>query len=157
MFSFILEENKGIPIIEITNPKYMLSDVSNTFHGRDIFAPAAAHISLGIEVTELGENVKSPISLEINKPQVHDNEISGEVIYEDSFGNLITNIPRDLIEGYSKIQIDEFIIDSVASSYQDVEKGEVLAIIGSSGFLEISVNNGSASDLIKDRRLRVSK
>ncbi|MFB3148139.1 MAG: SAM hydroxide adenosyltransferase, partial [Thermodesulfobacteriota bacterium] len=86
-----------------------------------------------------------------------DNEISGEVIYEDSFGNLITNIPRDLIEGYSKIQIDEFIIDSVAGSYQDVEKGEVLAIIGSSGFLEISVNNGSASDLIKDRRLRVLK
>ena len=157
VFSFILEENKGTPIIEITNPKYMLSDVSNTFHGRDIFAPAAAHISLGLEVTELGENVKSPISLEIKKPQVHDNEISGEVIYEDSFGNLITNIPRDLIEGYSKIQIDEFIIDSVASSYQDVEKGEVLAIIGSSGFLEISVNNGSASDLIKDRRLRVSK
>ncbi len=157
VFSFILEENKGIPIIEITNPKYMLSDVSNTFHGRDIFAPAAAHISLGLEVTELGENVKSPISLEIKKPQVHDNEISGEVIYEDSFGNLITNIPRDLIEGYSKIQIDEFIIDSVASSYQDVEKGEILAIIGSSGFLEISVNNGSASDLIKDRRLRVSK
>ena len=65
VFSFILEENKGIPIIEITNPKYMLSDVSNTFHGRDIFAPAAAHISLGLEVTELGENVKSPISLEI--------------------------------------------------------------------------------------------
>lgn len=157
VFSFILEENNGISIVEITNPKYMLSDVSDTFHGRDIFAPVAAHLSLGLNINELGENIQSPNLLNLPEPTTTEYEIVGEVIYEDSFGNLITNIPRDLIKGYSKIQIDEFIIDSVASSYRDVEKGEVLAIIGSSGFLEISVNHGSASDLIKDRRLRVSK
>lgn len=157
VFSFILDNNKGIHVVEITNPEYMREEMSNTFHGRDIFAPIAAHISLGVDINEIGEGLESPVSLNISKPQILDNEIKGDIIYEDSFGNLITNIPGDMIRGSSKIHIDEFIIDSVASSYDDVGKGELLAIIGSSGFLEISVNQGSASGLIRDRKLTVLK
>jgi S-adenosylmethionine hydrolase len=157
VFSFILEENKDINIIEITNPEYMLEETSNTFHARDIFAPAAAHISLGVDINELGPGIESPVLLDFPEPTISEDEIIGEVVYTDSFGNLITNIPGDFIEGYSKIHIDKFIIDSVASSYQDAGKGALLAIIGSSGFLEISVNRGSASELIRDRKLSVLK
>ena len=157
IFSFIYGSCKELRIFEISNPKYMMSDVSQTFHGRDIFAPAAAHISLGLDLRELGKEIEEPVLLEISKPSVNDKEILGEVIYVDSFGNLITNITADLIQGYSSILIDDFIIDSVANSYQDVEKGELLAIIGSSGFLEISVNQGSAANLIKEYSLKVLK
>jgi S-adenosylmethionine hydrolase len=157
VFSFIYELSKEVRIREIANVEYMLEEMSNTFHGRDIFAPVAAQISLGLDINELGEGLESPVLLDFPEPTITEDEIIGEVIYTDSFGNLITNIKGDLIKGYSRIHIDKFIIDSVASSYQDADNGELLAIIGSSDFLEISVNRGSASELINDYRVTISK
>jgi len=157
VFSFIYESSKEVRIREIANVEYMLEEMSNTFHGRDIFAPVAAHISLGLDINELGEGLESPVLLDFPEPTITEDEIIGEVIYTDSFGNLITNIKGDLIKGYSRIHIDKFIIDSVASSYQDADNAELLAIIGSSGFLEISVNRGSASELINDYRVTILK
>ncbi|MCK5392545.1 MAG: SAM-dependent chlorinase/fluorinase, partial [Deltaproteobacteria bacterium] len=148
---------KEVRIREIANVEYMLEEMSNTFHGRDIFAPVAAHISLGVDINELGEGIESPVLLDFPEPTITENEIIGEVIYTDSFGNLITNIKGDLIKGYSRIHIDKFIIDSVAGFYQDAGNAELLAIIGSSGFLEISVNQGSASELINDYRVTILK
>lgn len=157
VFSFILEQDEESNVLEITNSEYMLNIVSNTFHGRDIFAPVAAHLSLGIDTSKMGKRVNSPVLLDINKPRVNDNEIIGEVIYTDSFGNLITNIHIYMIESFKEILIGEHVIDTVAKSYQDVEKGKLLAIIGSSGFLEISVNQGNAADLIKDCEIIIRK
>ena len=157
VFSFVLKESKSVNVFEITNSEFMLEDLSSTFHGRDIFAPVAAHLSLGVYIQDFGEVLKNPISLEIRKPELKGDEIVGEVIYVDSFGNLVTNIPGDLLKGYSKVQLGEFVIDSVAGSYQDVAKGNLLAIIGSSGLLEISINQGSAADLIKDRVITIRK
>ena len=157
VFSFVLKESKSVNVFEITNSEFMLEDLSSTFHGRDIFAPVAAHLSLGVDIQDFGEVLKNPISLEIRKPELKGDEIVGEVIYVDSFGNLVTNIPGDLLKGYSKVQLGEFVIDSVAGSYQDVAKGNLLAIIGSSGLLEISINQGSAADLIKDRVITIRK
>lgn len=157
VFSFILEQDEESNVLEITNSEYMLESVSNTFHGRDIFAPVAAHVSLGTDISNMGERVKSPVLLDINKPVVNDNEIVGEVVYADSFGNLTTNIDSYMIGSFKEILVDEHIIDTVANSYQDVEKGKLLAIIGSSGFLEISVNQGNAADLIKDCKVIIRK
>ena len=157
VFSFVLKESKSVNVFEITNSEFMLQDLSNTFHGRDIFAPAAAHLSLGVDIKDFGEVIKNPVSFEIREPVIKGDEIVGEVIYVDSFGNLITNIPGALLKEYSKIQIGEFVIDSVAISYQDIEKGKLLAIIGSFGFLEISVNQGSAADIIKDQKVTIKK
>jgi len=157
VFSFVLKESKSVNVFEITNSEFMLEDLSSTFHGRDIFAPVAAHLSLGVDIQDFGEVLKNPISLEIRKPELKGDEIVGEVIYVDSFGNLVTNIPGDLLKGYSKVQLGELIIDSVAGSYQDVARGNLLAIIGSSGLLEISINQGSAADLIKDRVITIRK
>ncbi len=157
VFSFVLKESKSVNVFEITNSKFMLEDLSSTFHGRDIFAPVAAHLSLGVDIQDFGEALKNPISLEIGEPELKGDEIVGEVISVDSFGNLITNIPGDLLKGNSKVQVGEFVIDTVANTYQDIKKGKLLAIIGSSGFLEISVNQGSAVGLIKDRIITIRK
>ncbi|GJM16486.1 MAG: hypothetical protein DHS20C13_18130 [Thermodesulfobacteriota bacterium] len=151
VFSFVLKESKRVNIFEITNTEFMLEDLSRTFHGRDIFAPVAAHLSLGIDIQDFGEVLKNPILLEIRKPEIKGGEIVGEVIYVDSFGNLITNISRDMIDNPREIRIDDFVVDTVAKSYQDVARGDLLVIIGSSGFLEVSVNQGSAAQFFDNK------
>lgn len=155
LFSFIYRESKSVKINEIANSKFLLPETSNTFHGRDIFAPVAAHLSLGISFGDLGNEVLDPIKFEIIDPEVYGDEIIGEVIYEDSFGNLITNIPARMIKSGSRICIGKWVIDSVSESYSEVQRGELLAIVGSSGLLEFSVNQGRASDLIRSKLSRV--
>lgn len=155
VFSFVLDE--GSKVFEITNKEFMLDHISSTFHGRDIFAPTAARLSLGADITKAGQELSSPTMLDINKPIVTENGVVGEVVYEDSFGNLITNIPADLVGASSQVMIDGHIIDTVATSYNDVNAGDILAIVGSSGFLEISVNQGNASGVFKDKKVKVIK
>ena len=157
VFSFVLEASENANVYEIINSEYMLDNISNTFHGRDIFAPVAAHISLGVDIASIGEKVNTPVLLEIDKAIVKGNEIVGDIIYTDSFGNLITNITADMLQNLKEIRIDNFVIDTVASSYQDIEKGKLIAIIGSSGFLELSVNQGSASNFIKSQKVTIKK
>ncbi|MFQ5787635.1 MAG: S-adenosyl-l-methionine hydroxide adenosyltransferase family protein [Thermodesulfobacteriota bacterium] len=148
VFTFIYMDSKSYRVFEITNPKYMLTNVRSTFHGRDIFAPVAGHISIGVSIKDLGVGIKDPVKVEIKQPEIGSYEIVGEVIYVDSFGNLITNISGELVNSGSQIYIDDIFIESVSKSYKDVPEGDILAIIGSSGFLELSVNRGRASDLI---------
>ena len=155
VFSYVI--NEVSKVFEITNKKFMLEDISSTFHGRDIFTPTAAHLSLGASVSDVGEELSSPTLLNFKQPIIIDNEITGEVIYTDSFGNLITNIPSEELSAVSEVIVGGHVIDTVATSYNDVKAGDILAIIGSSGFLEISVNQGNASELIKDREVKVIK
>jgi len=157
VFSFIMESVEKSDIYEITNSDFMLDNASCTFHGRDIFAPVAAHTSKGIDICEVGVKIASPVLLNISKPIENEAGIHGEVIYTDSFGNLVTNITTEMLNGCKSICIDNFVIDAVASSYRDVKTGELLAIIGSSGYLEISVNQGSAADRIKNQKVTVKK
>ncbi|HEX3033997.1 MAG TPA: SAM-dependent chlorinase/fluorinase [Thermodesulfobacteriota bacterium] len=148
VFTFVYSGSKSFKVIEISNPIYTLADVSSTFHGRDIFAPVAGYISMGAPIEDLGKEVWSPVKLPIKEPQIRGNEIIGEVVYTDHFGNLVTNIPHDLVKSGSKIYIGKDMIKGISRSYSEVPEGELLAIIGSSGFLEISVNQGRASDMI---------
>jgi S-adenosylmethionine hydrolase len=150
IFTFICRESKSAKVFEISNSKYVLPNVSHTFHGRDIFAPAAAHISLGIPPEDLGKGVKNPMMISIKEPETRGDEIIGEFIYVDSFGNLISNIPSELIKPGFKIHVGKRTINGISKSYADAQKGELTAIIGSSGLLEISVNQGRASDVIRN-------
>jgi len=149
VFTFIYRESKSFRVFEITDSKYFLSDVSFTFHGRDIFAPVAAYLSLGVSVERLGKRMKKPLTLRIKEPEIRKGEIIGKVIYVDSFGNLITNIPAGLIKPESTICIGKRVINGISKSYADVPEGRFLAVIGSSGLLEISINQGRACDVIK--------
>ena len=143
-------------VYEITNAKYMLNNVSNTFHGRDIFTPVAAHITNGVPFEEIGPVTDEYVNLDFGKCDITDKTATGQIIYVDHFGNIITNVDgkalRKVLNYDSKIMA--FIGDKkqklpFAKSYNYVRKGQMLATIGSSNFLEIDKNQGDASKKLK--------
>ena len=119
---------------------------SNTFHGRDIFAAAAAHLAVGTDLAELGKSVdpKTLIRIAIPQPKITANQIVGTIQHIDHFGNLVTTIPAAAIAAHNwKMQIGAVEIP-VEQTYGDVEIGHAIALVGSHGWLEIAVNRSSA-------------
>ncbi|MGK7895058.1 MAG: S-adenosyl-l-methionine hydroxide adenosyltransferase family protein [Xenococcus sp. (in: cyanobacteria)] len=147
IFTGILDASPAIQAVELTNSNYWLtSDPSNTFHGRDIFAPVGAHLAGGIALEALGESISldSLVTLSFPPLQVTENAIAGSIQYCDRFGNLITNIPVELIRE-KKWQINHPKHNiPLRKTYSEVAKGEPIALVGSHGYLEIAVNGGSA-------------
>lgn len=155
IFSFILSEKfPGKPEIhEITDTAYMLPQVSSTFQGRDIFAPAAAHLSLGVPARCFGAPVQAPVSFPFPEPVLKsDTSIEGEALHIDRFGNIISNIPRLLIDTTLSApfyaQINETTVSKTVPSYGFASEDEIFCLFGSSGFLEISLKNKSAAEKI---------
>ncbi len=134
----------GCRAFELANPRYRLSDVSHTFHGRDVFAPAAAYLSAGVPPEEFGPPVADVIWLNVPPPVESNGEIEGRVVHVDSFGNLITNIALEEDgAGRAVVEIEGLRIQGLSRSYE--EAAGALAIIGSHGTVEIAVRNGSAA------------
>jgi len=139
----------------IENPQYMLPAQSNTFHGRDIFAPAAAHLAAQIERGNVqpetfGPEIESLIRLDVPKP-IHnpDGSIEGVILKSDKFGNLLTNLGSDDVpqdRTNLAIELGSLRLTRFCRYYAEVPKGELFAIVGSTGLLEISVNQGSAAE-----------
>jgi len=149
IFSYLYDGS--FSVYEITNPRYMLKEVSDTFHGRDILAPVAAHISRGVDVDELGKHVADPVMLRIFQPTITPEGIQGSIVYIDHFGNLVTNIRRDLFEKVFagspfEIRVNEMRIKKISKSYDENAPGSPLAIWGSEACLEISANLSSAAE-----------
>ncbi|MDO8745517.1 MAG: SAM-dependent chlorinase/fluorinase [Candidatus Brocadiaceae bacterium] len=186
LLSFIVQEEKPKSIIRLTNSKYFLPLPSSTFHGRDVFAPVAAHLSLGVKPQQLGIMINQLEQLYIPKPfRKKTGQVEGQIIYIDRFGNLITNITKEHLmqhdhsqslfktqmkeiplpvslpsqggdEGGVKINlkclettIGKKKIIGLIKTYTDVNAGEPLALIGSAGFLEVSINQGNAQKYFK--------
>jgi len=154
-----LEENTNLQQVElkpeleavaITKPRFWRSPVSPTFHGRDIFAPVAARLSLGFRPIDFGEAINSVTMLPLPHPYwTPDGELVGHILHIDSFGNLITNIrSSDLPQTKQEITIEvgNQLISGLSRTYAE-GKG-LLALIGSSGYLEIALVGGSACALI---------
>jgi S-adenosylmethionine hydrolase len=133
--------------VELTNPKFWRSGrLSSTFHGRDLFAPVAAHLASGVALQELGPaiDLQSLVQLPILSYRSEGNRVWGSVQYCDRFGNLITNIPGSVVEGQAwAIVVGDREIPGV-SSYSDRDPGGLLALVGSHGWVEVAVNGGSA-------------
>ncbi len=143
---------KPTRVVQVTNRKYMLEPVSNTFHGRDIFAPVAGHLSLGLEADKLGPAARSFLQLGCKEPEVSsEGVILGEVVSIDQFGNLVTNISADRLADFPAIdvKIAKTTIKSLSTAYGHHAKGELIALIGSGGNLEISLVRGSAAKKLK--------
>lgn len=150
VLSYIVEESPfEIEAIALTNPRFWLYPLSDTFHGRDIFAPVAAYLSSGIPPYEFGDPISSILTFPIPRPQIgEDGVLIGHVLHIDHFGNLITDIKReDLLKGRLFIEVCGHIIDDLSQSYEEGE--ELLAIIGSSERLEVSLSNGSAATFLR--------
>ena len=139
---------KGLEAVAITDPRFWRHPVSPTFHGRDIFAPVAAGLSLGISPYEFGEKITSLYIFPTPKPSLDSQDnLLGRVLYIDHFGNLITNIKStDLPKGNILVEVAGQIIQGVISYYKQEQR--LMAIIGSSGYLEISLRDGSARDFL---------
>ncbi len=136
--------------VAITKAEYWRSSVSPTFHGRDIFAPVAARLSLGFPPIDFGEVITSVTMLPLLRPyQAQDGSLVGHILHIDSFGNLITNIKRqDLPEAKPAItiKVGSQLISGLSRTYAEGE--ELLALIGSGGYLEIAVKGGNASAIL---------
>lgn len=136
--------------IAITNPKFWRSPVSSTFHGRDIFAPVAAWLTRGYPATAFGETISSVVTLPLAHPrQTPDGTLVGNIVHIDNFGNLITNIrSTDLPPATPSItiEINNHRIYGLSHTYGDGQG--LLALIGSSGYLELAVKEGNASTFL---------
>jgi S-adenosylmethionine hydrolase len=148
VLSVALERKQPSQIIHLSNPTFQLQTISKTFHGRDIFAPVAAHLSLGVPVKEFGEKLDSFVELVVPKVIRQEQQIGGEIVYVDSFGNLFTNIRERDLTGLAKdrlrIVLGPTEIGGLAVNYASVVAGEFVCLFNSWGFLEIAVNKGNA-------------
>jgi S-adenosylmethionine hydrolase len=137
----------------LNNPHYWLHPLSNTFHGRDVFAPVAAHLALGVPPGIVGEPLSELVWRPPLEPIQEGNRITGQVIYADHFGNLITNVPQSLLGGRDRVMVEikSRRIDSLSRTFHD-DPGpasvEPLALLGSNGYLEIAVADGSAREVL---------
>ena len=150
VLTLLMEEIGYDQIRVIENSKIMFENISKTFHGRDIFAPAAAHLSNGFSFADIGKKIDELMKIDIPKPVLSGDSIVGKIIHIDKFGNLITNIKSNMLS-YSKkseIKIKKLQLNGINNIYDDVRSGKALSLIGSSGYLEISINQGNAKDIL---------
>lgn len=160
VLSIIYERERDVEVRHVTADRYFLKPASNTFHGRDIFAPVAGWLSKGVEAEKFGKLITDYVRLTIPKPQrVSERMIQGAVIKVDQFGNLITNIsPADAPEIFTTppskfvIAVGQQQIARMVDSYSRGEPSEVFAILGSSGFLELGQNRSSAAKALQISR-----
>jgi S-adenosylmethionine hydrolase len=146
LLSGVLSGRAADLIVELTNPALLRKTISATFHGRDIFAPAAAHLLNGGDARELGPALSQLVTLTHLEPGPEPGGILGRVIYRDHFGNLITNVDADMLAGRTwQVEIAGTTIHGLIRTYGDQRPGSLVALLGSSGRAEIAVVNGSAA------------
>jgi S-adenosylmethionine hydrolase len=121
-------------------------NASPTFHGRDLFAPAAAALSRGVPLQTLGEPFAGmPERLAFTEPHYEGKTVVGEIVYIDRFGSLVTNLTTELVPTYATLEVEDLDLGPLRRTYADVTAGGLLAYIGSGGAIEIAVRNGSAA------------
>lgn len=149
IFSLALQKEKIKQKIHLTNKDYFLKYVSSTFHGRDIFSPVGAYLSLGIDPNVFGKKIKEIKDLGFKKPYVKGRKITGWIIHVDRFGNLITNIDKGLLTKVFKnrrfkVEVCGNLIEKFVPAYSYAKKDETISLIGSSGLLEIAKRDADA-------------
>jgi S-adenosylmethionine hydrolase len=147
VFSFVLKDALASEVYELK----VEDPASNTFHGRDVFAPAAAPLAAGTSIQQLGTRITDPITISFASPVATETSVRGEIIHIDRFGNLISNIPAKLLRRnhVARIAGQEA---RVVKTYGDAVGDEVLALVNSDGLVEIAVRQNSAA-----RRLNVER
>ena len=150
IFTMVFQKEPAREIREIKNSPFIRDNISSTFHGRDVFAPCAGALAAGKDFSRIGPRVKSLVDLDYPHAKIDGNVMKGEILTVDSFGNLISNISAGEFNKFAgNRNIDVYFatdrFDTVRSFYGEVSPGDPLLLFGSSGFLEVSMNGGSAS------------
>lgn len=157
LFTFALKREKLKKVIALGKMEFFLPEVSPTFHGRDLFAPVAAHLSFGIAPESFGRVIKSWNEISFPEPVLRQEKLIGEVVHIDTFGNLVCNIDYKNLLKFSKsrpfvIKIGKRTMRGLKKGYWEGRKDEPMALIGSGGFLEISVREGNAQKVLKMKK-----
>jgi S-adenosylmethionine hydrolase len=149
LLSLAAPRDRAVRVVEIADERFMLSPRSRTFHGRDIFAPAAAAIASGTPVSALGPERDDPIVLDLPLP-VHDGDaIRGAVVYADRFGNLATNVDATMLTAaVDHVEIAGHRAIPFAPTYAAVERQALVALVNSWGLVEIAVRDGDARTML---------
>jgi S-adenosylmethionine hydrolase len=122
---------------------------SPTFHGRDVFAPAAAKLAAGGRLGDLGPEIRDPVQFDLPQPSRNGREATGSVIYIDRFGTLISNIPGQWADGEGVVQVKRRALAPLKNTFGDVAPGALVAFVGSGGMIEVAVRDGSAAAKLK--------
>lgn len=163
VLSLLLNAEKSDKIVCIDNSDYFLEPLSATFHGRDIFAAAGAHISCGTKLNALGVRINSKDIVQLPDLRCRISEsgaLAGKIVSIDRFGNLISNIDSVSLNAFCRtkspkqvhVHIGSFVISGLSNTYSDVAPHAPLALIGSRGYLEIAISGGSAGKKLKVRK-----
>ncbi len=159
----LLENEQGVKLFHARNHDYFLPHISNTFHGRDIFAPLSAYLANGVNPQQIGTEINDPVIMDsLRVKKISDSIIEGEIVFIDKFGNMITSVSRNDLDGMARIELPDIGIGPgrINRSYSDVAPGNLALLIGSTGYLELAVNQGSASVLLglkKGDKIRIIK
>lgn len=147
LFSAVWQRHPPQHVVALTDRTFHRSQVTATFHGRDIFAPVAAHLATGTTLDALGETIVDPVTLELPEPRRTPAGLEASVLCADHFGNLVTNITAEHLpgEGDVAITVGPARIEGIARTFADVPEGEPVAYLGSTGRLEIALRNASAA------------
>ncbi|MCP4715042.1 MAG: SAM-dependent chlorinase/fluorinase [Deltaproteobacteria bacterium] len=154
IFSFVFSEAAHCEVFEITNKAYMSARTSATFHGRDIFAPVAAHLTAGVAAAEIGTRTESRANLPLPKTRILDAQtIQGEIIHIDHYGNLVTNITQSDIRATFcnspfSVSVNKTTIEKQVGHYDEAPAETLFCLYGSLSFLEISLKNDAATRLL---------
>jgi S-adenosylmethionine hydrolase len=157
LLSYVLATELDAEIRELTNKQFFLGSIGSTFHGRDIFAPAAAWLSRGEPIESFGPQVENAIQFEVPRARAEGGRLVGEVQHIDRFGNLITNIGREDLVSFAgadrvrslHVEIERTHIHGLQRFYADAPSGTPAALVNSDGWLELFCNQGRAADIVK--------
>jgi S-adenosylmethionine hydrolase len=157
LFTYALKREKVKKVVALTNQNFFLSHMSTTFHGRDLFAPVAAYLSLGVKPNEFGPKLDSWVELDFERPSIRGGKLIGEILHIDAFGNLISNINGEQLFHFVKDRpfvnrIGGRTIKGLKRGYREGKKNEPMALIGSGGLLEISVREGNAQKMLEVKK-----
>ncbi len=151
VLKWIFKDNPGAQVFELTQRKYFLKTISHTFHGRDIFAPVAAYLSTGVDISQFGDKIQDYVKGTWPEYKVSGKKITGEIIHIDRFGNLVSNIAANDFDRkkFDRLKLARHTIFALNDSYDRMPGNMPFAIIGSHGFIEIAVKDNSAAKLLK--------
>lgn len=156
IFTYIYDRAPSHQTFHITAEKYFRDPASSTFHGRDVFAPVAAALSKGTKPQQFGPSINDEVRLgkSLNPVVQKNGKVEGRIIHIDRFGNCVTNITREFLDGKQQatLLIKRIVIRTFRDFYSDGSDNELFAICGSAGFLEISVNGRSAAEVLRVER-----
>jgi hypothetical protein len=157
IFNLIVNGRADLQAVILENPAFFLPEIAATFHGRDIFAPVAAHLSRGVSLFAFGPPLSALQPLDFPEPAIGPETIQGRIIYVDHFGNLVSNIRGAQVEALLKkaplvLQVGRTQIRRLVRTYAEAPPGELIALAGSHGYLEIACVQGNAAQVLQAAR-----